>query len=225
MNPGSIRLYSYWRSSAAYRVRIALNLKGMPFEVLPVHLVRDGGDQHKAPFKDLNPQELVPVLLHGNRVLRQSMAIMEYLDETWPTPPLMPATARDRQRVRALAQMIACDMHPLNNLRVLQFFENTWNVPLPEREAWVRHWIDVGFEALEDTLADNPSTGTYCDGETPTMADCCLVPQVYNAERFGVDMSRYPTIRRVTEACLALEAFDAARPENQPDAPAANGGG
>ncbi|OHE80304.1 MAG: maleylacetoacetate isomerase [Lysobacterales bacterium GWF1_69_6] len=220
MNPGSIRLYSYWRSSAAYRVRIALNLKGMPYETLPVHLAR--GDQHLAPFSDLNPQELVPVLLHGSRILRQSMAIMEYLDETWPTPPLMPTTARDRQRVRAIAQMIACDIHPLNNLRVLQFFENTWNVPQPERDAWVRHWMQVGFEALEDTLADNPSTGTFCDGEMPTMADCCLVPQVYNAVRFGVDLAPYRTIRRINEACLALEAFEAARPENQPDAPVGN---
>lgn len=222
MNSGSIRLYSYWRSSAAYRVRIALNLKGLPYETVPVHLARDGGEQHKAPFSDLNPQELVPVLLHGNRILRQSMAIMEYLDETWPTPPLMPATARDRQRVRSLAQVIACDIHPLNNLRVLQFFEHTWNVPQAEREAWVRHWIQVGFEALETTLCDNPSTGTYCDGEVPTMADCCLVPQIYNAGRFGVDMAPYRTLRRINEACLALEAFDAARPENQPDAPASS---
>ncbi|ODS64128.1 MULTISPECIES: maleylacetoacetate isomerase [unclassified Arenimonas] len=221
MNSGSIRLYSYWRSSAAYRVRIALNLKGLPYETVPVHLARDGGEQHKPPFSDLNPQELVPVLLHGNRILRQSMAIMEYLDETWPNAPLMPATARDRQRVRALAQVIACDIHPLNNLRVLQFFEHTWNVPQAEREAWVRHWIQAGFEALETTLCDNPSTGTYCDGEVPTMADCCLVPQVYNASRFGVDMAPYRTLRRINEACLALEAFDAARPENQPDAPAA----
>ena len=220
MTSGSIRLYSYWRSSAAYRVRIALNLKGMPYETLPVHLAR--GEQHQAPYSDLNPQELVPVLLHGSRILRQSMAIMEYLDETWPTPPLMPTTARDRQRVRALAQMIACDIHPLNNLRVLQFFENTWNVPQAERDAWVRHWMQVGFEALEDTLADNPSTGTFCDGEMPTMADCCLVPQVYNAVRFGVDLAPYRTIRRINEACLALEAFEAARPENQPDAPVGN---
>ena len=220
MNAGSIRLYSYWRSSAAYRVRIALNLKGLPFETVAVHLVRDGGEQHKAPFSDLNPQELVPVLLHGNRILRQSLAIMEYLDETWPTPPLMPATGRDRQRVRAISQLIASDMHPLNNLRVLQFFENTWNVPQAEREAWVRHWVKAGFDALEDTLCDNPSTGAFCDGDVPTMADCCLVPQVYNAERFGVDMAPYRTIRRITKECLALDAFDAARPENQPDAPA-----
>ena len=224
MNHGAIRLYSYWRSSAAYRVRIALNLKGLEYETVPVHLARDGGEQHRPEFNDLNPQELVPVLLHGNRILRQSMAIMEYLDETFPSPPLMPATARDRQRVRMIAQSIACDIHPLNNLRVLQFFEKTWSVPQAERDDWVRHWIRAGFEALEDTLADNPSTGTFCDGEQPTMADCCLVPQVFNAERFGVDMAPYHTIRRVVQACLALEEFQAARPENQPDAPPGNGG-
>jgi maleylacetoacetate isomerase len=223
MNHGSIRLYSYWRSSAAYRVRIALNLKGLPFETIPVHLVRDGGEQHAAAFNDLNPQEMVPVLLHGNRILRQSMAIIEYLDETFPESPLMPATARDRQRVRALAQMIACDIHPLNNLRVLQFFEKTWNVPQPERDLWIRHWIRVGLDAIEDTLADNPSTGTFADGEQPTMADCCLVPQVFNAERFGVEMAPYATIRRIVQSCLALDAFQAARPENQPDAPQGNG--
>jgi maleylacetoacetate isomerase len=223
MNHGSIRLYSYWRSSAAYRVRIALNLKGLPFETIPVHLVRDGGEQHAAAFNDLNPQEMVPVLLHGNRILRQSMAIIEYLDETFPESPLMPATARDRQRVRALAQMIACDIHPLNNLRVLQFFEKTWNVPQPERDLWIRHWIRVGLDAIEHTRADNPSTGTFADGEQPTMADCCLVPQVFNAERFGVEMAPYATIRRIVQSCLALDAFQAARPENQPDAPQGNG--
>lgn len=224
MAAGVIRLYSYWRSSAAYRVRIALNLKGMPFETIPVHLLRDGGEQHATAFSDLNPQELVPVLLHGNRILRQSMAIIEYLDETWPTPPLMPATARDRQRVRSIAQMIACDVHPLANLRVLQFFEGTWNVPQAERDSWVRHWIKLGLDAVEDTLCDNPSTGAFCDGEQPTMADCCLVPQVFNAERFGVDMAPYHTIRRVVQTCQALEAFKQALPENQPDAPAGSGG-
>ena len=220
MGAPSIRLYSYWRSSAAYRVRIALNLKGMAYETMPVHLLRDGGEQHAPPFSDLNPQELVPVLMHGSRILRQSMAIIEYLDETWPSPPLMPATARDRQRVRAISQMIACDVHPLNNLRVLQYFEHEWNVPQPERDEWVRHWIVEGFRAAEAMLADHPSTGIFCEGDVPGLADCCLVPQVYNARRFGVDMAAYPTIERIDAACLALPAFDAARPERQPDAPA-----
>lgn len=214
-----LSLHSYWRSSAAYRVRIGLNLKGLPYEIVPVHLVRDGGDQHRAEYGETNPQRLVPVLQHGQRMLRQSLAILEYLDEVWPKPPLLPAKARDRQRVRALAQLVACDIHPLNNLRVLQYFENDWGVPQPEREVWVKHWIVEGFAALEALLQNNPSTGEFCDGHAPTIADCSLVPQVYNARRFSVDMSPYPTIVRIEAACLALPAFDAARPENQPDAP------
>jgi maleylacetoacetate isomerase len=219
---GTLKLYGYWRSSAAYRVRIALNLKGLDHQAESVHLLREGGEQHSEPYSKLNPQELVPVLMHGNRVLRQSLAIIEYLDETWPDPPLLPATARDRARVRGIAQLLACDIHPLNNLRVLQFFESTWNVPQPEREMWVRHWVEDGFEALERLLQENPSTGDYCEGDTPTLADCCLVPQVYNATRFGVDMTAYPTLQRINTACLAMPAFERARPENQPDAPAAN---
>jgi maleylacetoacetate isomerase len=212
-------LYSYWRSSAAYRVRIALNLKHLQYEIVPVHLLENGGEQRTADYRKLNPQALVPTLKHGKRTLRQSMAIIEYLDETWPEPPLLPATARDRARARAIAQAIACDIHPLNNLRVLQYFENEWSVPLPERETWVRHWINEGFAAVEDMLADALSTGTFCDGEQPGLPDCCLVPQVYNARRFGIDMSRYPTIQRIYDACMALPAFDAAQPEKQPDAP------
>jgi maleylacetoacetate isomerase len=212
-------LHSYWRSSAAYRVRIGLNLKGLRYDILPVHLVRDGGEQHRPGYAETNPQKLVPVLQHGKRLLRQSMAILEYLDEIWPDPPLLPATARERQRVRALAQVIACDVHPLNNLRVIQFFEQEWNVPQPERDVWIRHWIDEGFAAFEAMLRNHPATGAFCDGHLPTLADCCLVPQVYNARRFGVDLSPYPTILRIEEACLALPAFDAARPERQPDAP------
>jgi maleylacetoacetate isomerase len=216
----SLRLYSYWRSSAAYRVRIALNLKGLRYETAPIHLLRQGGEQHASPFSELNPQALVPVLRHGGRILSQSLAIIEYLDETWQTPALMPAIARDRHRVRAIAQLIACDVHPLNNLRVQRYLESHFSVPLSERDEWTRHWIGIGFDALEKMLADHPSTGTYCEGDVPTMADCCLVPQVYNAARFGFDLSRYPTIERINGACLALEAFEAARPENQPDAPA-----
>ena len=214
-----LRLYSYWRSSAAYRVRIGLNLKGLKYEVAPVHLLRDGGEQHAEPFLGANPQGLVPVLEHGQRNLRQSMAILEYLDEVWPENPLLPAIARDRQRVRALAQLIACEVHPLNNLRVLQYFEREWHVPQPERDEWVRHWIILGLDAFEAMLADHPSTGDFCDGTTPTLADCCLVPQLYNARRFALDIARWPTIQRIEAACLAHPAFDAARPENQPDAP------
>ena len=214
-------LYSYWRSSASYRVRIGLNLKGLAYDIMPVHLLRDGGEQHAPSFHAANPQDLVPILQHGQRMLRQSMAILEYLDEMWPSPPLLPAVARDRQRVRSLAQLVACDVHPLNNLRVLQFFENEWGVPQAERDGWVRHWMVRGFDAMEEMLHQHPSTGTFCDGDMPTLADCCMVPQVYNARRFGIDMTPYPTMVRIEQACLELPAFDAARPENQPDAPPA----
>ena len=217
----SLQLYSYWRSSAAYRVRIGLNLKGLAYEIVPVHLLQDGGQQHSQAYRGLNPQELVPTLGHGQRRMGQSLAILEYLDEVWPEPPLLPATARARQRVRALALLVACDVHPLNNLRVLQYFEREWNVPQPERDAWVKHWIEDGFRAAEALLAEHPSTGEFCEGNAPSLADCCLVPQIYNARRFGVDMARYPTLQRIEAACLMLAAFDAARPENQPDAPSA----
>lgn len=215
----SLRLYSYWRSSAAYRVRIGLALKGLPYETVPVHLLRDGGEQHTAAFREANPQELVPVLQHGSRLYRQSLAILEYLDETWPDPPLLPASSRDRARARGLAQLVACDIHPLNNLRVLQYLEREWNAPQPERDEWVRHWIGLGFDALEASLNDHPATGAFCEGDLPTIADCCLVPQAYNARRFGLDLGRWPTIARIEQACLALPAFDAARPERQPDCP------
>lgn len=220
MTTDQLCLHSYWRSSAAYRVRIGLNLKGLPYDIVPVHLVREGGDQHRETFARTNPQRLVPVLQHGQRMLRQSLAILEYLDEIWPQPPLLPATARDRHRVRALAQLVACDIHPLNNLRVLQYFEHDWGVPQPERARWVEHWITLGFDAFEALLQDHPSTGEFCDGHVPTIADCSLIPQVYNARRFGIDLTPYPTIVRIEKNCLALPEFDAARPERQPDAPA-----
>ena len=214
-----LQLYSYWRSSAAYRVRIGLNLKGLAYDIVPVHLLHDGGQQHSPEYRGINPQQLVPVLGHGYRRLSQSLAILEYLDEMWPTPALLPSTARERQRVRALSLLVACDIHPLNNLRVLQYFEHEWGVPQAERDDWVKHWIVEGLDAAEAMVADHPSTGTYCEGNTPSMADCCLVPQIYNARRFGVDMGRFPTLQRIEAACLALPAFDAARPERQPDAP------
>ena len=213
-----IVLYSYWRSSAAYRVRIGLNLKELPHAITPMHLVRDGGQQHSEAYAALNPQELVPTLRHDARVLHQSMAILEYLEEVFPAPPLLPDDAEGRARVRALAQLLACDVHPLNNLRVMQFFSDTWSVPQPEREDWARHWMRVGFDAMERMLVESPDTGRFCHGDQPGLADCCLVPQMYNARRFQLDLKPYPTLVRIDAACLALPAFDAARPEAQADA-------
>lgn len=221
MTGDTIKLYSYWRSSACYRVRIALNLKRLAYQTLPVHLVRDGGEQHTDSFKTINPQEMIPVLMHGGRMLRQSMAIIDYLDETWTTDLLVPSIARDRQRVRAIAEMICCDIHPISNLRVMQYLEANFGASQEQRDAWTRHWVGVGFSALEKVLEDNPSTGSFCEGDLPTLADCCLVPQVYNAKRFDVDMTPFPNIARINATCLSLPEFEAARPENQPDAPVA----
>ena len=214
-------LYDYWRSSAAYRVRIALNLKGLPYESRPVHLVRDGGEQHAASYRSLNPQELVPCLLDGERALTQSLAIIEYLDEMHldKGESLLPADARGRARVRALAMVIACDAHPLGNLRVLQRLESQFDADETQRAAWSRHWIATSFNALEPLLADNVATGRYCHGETPGLADICLVPQVYNARRWKVPLDDYPTVRRIYGACNELEAFQRAAPEVQPGAP------
>lgn len=214
----TLRLYSYWRSSAAYRVRIALNLKGLPYELVPVHLVKDGGQHHLSDFASLNPQHFVPVLTDGERVFRQSQAIIEYLDESYEGQQLIPADSRSRARVRMLAQMIACDIHPLNNLRVLRYLENELGVDAEGRGRWYQHWIAEGFAALEALLADSPSTGEFCDGDDPTLADIFLVPQVYNAIRFECPLRPFPTIRRIYAKCIAEEAFFAASPERQPDA-------
>jgi maleylacetoacetate isomerase len=219
MVSGGLRLYSYWRSSAAYRVRIALNLKGLDYQLAPVHLVRDGGEQHGAAFRQVNPQGLVPTLQHGQRLIRQSMAIIEYLDETFADQPLLPPMARDRARVRGLAQLIACDMHPLGNLRVLQYLEREFQATPEQREAWIRHWLALGFEAIEALLTESPATGEFCEGERPGMADCLLVPQLYNARRFKLDLAPYPIATRIEANCLALDAFQRAAPEAQPDAP------
>lgn len=211
-------LYSYWRSSAAYRVRIGLNLKGLPYDIMPVHLLRNGGEQRTPEFREANPQGLVPVLQHGQRTLRQSMAILEYLDEMWPERPLLPATARDRQRVRALAQVIACDIHPLNNLRVLKYLKSPLGIDQQGRDEWYRHWVEGGLAAFERMLADSPATGRCCHGDQPTLADLCLVPQVYNARRLKSDLGAMPTVVRIADHCAALPAFQAARPDAQPDA-------
>lgn len=219
MVSGGLRLYSYWRSSAAYRVRIALNLKGLDCQIVPVHLVKDGGEQNAPGYRAVNPQGLVPALQHGQRLVRQSMAIIEYLDETFADRPLLPATARERARVRGLAQVIACDMHPLGNLRVLQYLEREFKATPEQREAWIRHWLALGFEALETLLTESPSTGEFCEGDHAGLADCLLVPQLYNARRFGLDLTPFPTVRHIEAHCLALEAFQRASPEAQPDAP------
>ncbi|ARP82625.1 maleylacetoacetate isomerase [Bordetella genomosp. 8] len=213
-----MQLYSYFRSSAAYRVRIALNLKGLPYEYVPVHLVKDGGQQLKPEYTRLNPQALVPTLVDGDAVLTQSMAIIEYLDETHPQPPLLPDTPIARARVRALAQGIACDIHPLNNLRVLRYLKRELDLPDQARDTWYRHWVESGLLALERMLADSPDTGAFCHGDAPTLADACLVPQVYNARRLDCDLSAMPTIVRIDAACLALPAFAQAAPDAQPDA-------
>lgn len=219
MSGPGIRLYSYWRSSAAFRVRIALNIKELPYELIPVHLVKDGGEQHFPGFRQINPQELVPVLVDGGRIIRQSLAIIEYLEESYEGAHLLPTTSRERARARGLAQLIACDIHPLNNLRVLEYLESEDGMPQIERDRWVKHWISLGFNALEEMLSKNPSTGDYCEGDLPSIADCCLVPQVFNARRWGLDMQAWPTIHRIADTCMQQPAFDRARPENQPDAP------
>jgi maleylpyruvate isomerase len=208
-------LYDYFRSSAAYRVRIALNLKGLPAERRLVHLRR--GEQRAEAYLAVNPQGLVPTLIDGNVHLTQSLAIIEYLDEKHPSPPLLPPGAADRAWVRSIALAIACDVHPLNNLRVMKYLDRELQIDEPRRDEWYRHWIRVGFGALESHLAMR-ATGRCCLGDSPTLADICLVPQVANANRLRVALEPFARIRAVNDACLALPAFDAARPENQPDA-------
>jgi maleylpyruvate isomerase len=210
-----VKLYTYFRSSAAYRVRIALNLKGLPYDMVPVHLTRDGGQQHKPEYHAINAQERVPSLaLSSGEVLTQSLAIIEYLDEIAPQPPFLPADALARAKVRALAQIVACDIHPLNNLIALQYLKRTLKHEQAEIDAWYHHWVIDGFKALEETIAPAP----YAAGAHVTLADICLVPQVFNARRLKVPLDAFPKIVAVETACLKLAAFDKARPENQPDA-------
>ena len=213
-----MKLHTYFRSSAAYRVRIALNLKGLDYEAVPVHLVRGGGEHRQPAYLGLNPAGLVPALEDQGQVLTQSLAIVEYLEETHPQPALLPAAALDRARVRAIAQAIACDIHPVNNLRVLQYLTRELGASEEQKNAWYRHWVGVGMQAVEAMLAGDARTGAFCHGDTPGLADCCLVPQVFNARRFGCDLSSMPTVRRIADTCVGLEAFGRAAPEAQPDA-------
>jgi maleylpyruvate isomerase len=210
-----VKLYTYFRSSAAYRVRIALNLKGLPYEMVPVHLTKDGGQQHKPDFHAINPQERVPALvLSSGEVLTQSLAIIAYLDEVEPEPPFLPADALDRAKVRAVAQVVACDIHPLNNLIALQYLKRTLKHEQADIDAWYHHWVIEGFKAIEAMIKPAP----YACGAHVTLADICLIPQVFNARRLKVPLDAFPKIVAVEQACLKLPAFDKARPENQPDA-------
>ncbi|OEY66044.1 maleylacetoacetate isomerase [Marinobacter sp. X15-166B] len=211
-------LYGYFRSSAAYRVRIALNLKGLSYDQVPVNLVK--GEQHGDANRARNPQGLVPSLVvEDGQVLNQSLAICEYLNEKHPEKPLLPADAEGRVRVRSLAQIVACEIHPLNNLRVLKYLVGEMNATEEAKLAWYRHWIAEGFTALEAMLSREAGSGDFCHGDTPTLADLCLVPQVYNAERFECDLTPYPRIQEIATNCRALPAFAQAAPEAQTDAP------
>lgn len=212
-----LTLYSYWRSSAAYRVRIALNLKGLGYQMKPVHLVRQGGEQHGDEFRAVNPQGLVPVLIHKGKVLTQSLAICEYLDECFGQFPLLPAEPLERARVRSLALQIACDIHPLNNLRVTKYLQGQYGDAF-DPPAWMARWMTEGFSAIERQLSDRSDRSRTYLADRPGLFECFLVPQVYNAQRFGTDLSAFPEIQRLTDECRKLPAFIEAAPENQEDA-------
>jgi maleylacetoacetate isomerase len=209
-----MRLHDYWRSSAAYRVRIALHMKGLEVEQIPVDL-RAGG-QRTADYLALNPQGLVPFFEDGDLAISQSLAIIEYLEEAYPAVPILPKEPVDRARVRAIAQIIACDIHPLNNLRALQFLESELKASQKKRGIWYHQWLAKGFEAVEAMVKDLP--GRFCLGDEPTLADICLMPQVYNAKRYEFDLRVYPTIRMISDQCQEVEAFARAAPQHQPDA-------
>jgi maleylacetoacetate isomerase len=211
-----VKLHTYFRSSAAFRVRIALNLKGLEYEPAFVHLPK--GEHRAAGYTAVNAQGLLPTLEEGGMRLNQSLAIMEYLEETHPQPALLPKDAAGRARVRSLSLLVACEIHPVNNLRVLQHLRKQLGQTEDQVAAWYRHWIADGLAKLEAELAGDAHTGKYSHGDSPTMADCCLVPQVFNAKRYESDLKPYPTLMRVFEGCMKLQAFDRAQPSKQPDA-------
>jgi maleylacetoacetate isomerase/maleylpyruvate isomerase len=209
-----MQLHNYFRSSASYRVRIALALKGLDYDYLPVHLQKN--EQTAPAFAALSPSQLVPLLVDGEVTVAQSLAIIEYLDETHPQPPLLPPDAAGRARVRALALDIACEIHPLNNLRVLRYLVHDLKVSEDDKDRWYRHWVETGLTVVERQLAAQP--GRYCHGDAPTLADCALVPQIFNARRFHCRLDHVPNVVRVFDACMALEAFHRTEPSACPDA-------
>ncbi|MGI0119600.1 maleylacetoacetate isomerase [Zooshikella sp. RANM57] len=211
-----MKLYSYWRSSTAYRLRIALNLKQVTYDIIPVHLVKEGGEQFSPWFTELNPQQRVPVLDTGENSLIQSMAILEWLEETHSVPSLLPSDPVARAQVRAMMQLIGCEIHPLNNIRVLQYLSKNLHVEEEAKRAWYQHWIVDGFTALETLLKQH--AGQYCWQDQLTFADVTLIPQVYNAKRFQVDLKAFPNITKIYDDCIQLPAFKQASPESQPDA-------
>ena len=214
-----LKLNSYWRSSAAFRVRIALNLKQLKHEIIPLDLVKNGGEQREAAYTQKNPQQLVPVLEDGVNVLRQSLAIIEYLDEIQPLPPLLPTTPIDRSWVRALAMDIACDIHPLNNFRVMKYLHKQIKLTDQEKNDWYRHWLTHGLVGIESTLKQSSKSGLFCFGDQVTLADICLIPQLFNAKGFGHDLSAYPLIHRIFQECMNLPAFQNASWQSQIDYP------
>jgi maleylacetoacetate isomerase len=214
----NLELYSFWRSSASYRVRIALNLKALPYVMHAVNLVRDGGDQFSAAYREVNPQSRVPTLVHDGQRFTQSMAIIEYLDETFPDHRLIPRDPVDRARVRMLSQIVACDIQPLQNTSTTRYLKETMHQDEAAITMWLREWIARGLDAFNAHIARDHLSGKFAHGDTPTMADCCLVPQMYAASRFGIEATRYPRLALILENCNALSAFQHAHPSKQPDA-------
>jgi maleylacetoacetate isomerase/maleylpyruvate isomerase len=212
----TLQLFNYFRSSASYRVRIALALKGLDYDYMPVQLARN--EHFKESYAALSPARLVPLLKDDERIVTQSLAIIEYLDELHPQPPLLPGTALERARIRALALDVACEIHPLNNLRVLRYLVHDLKVSEDDKNRWYRHWVETGLEAVEQQLASHPATGRFCHGDAPTLADVVLVPQIHNAQRMDCRLDHVPTVMRIFAACMAHDAFAKTQPSACPDA-------